>query len=85
MLAYVAEALLYKIILLLQWNHFGRKNIGFLYAMHNGAEVIYDTDDDNILKVGSEGKPFIPDFSLSDLASWKDVIHSGQSHVVLNL
>jgi hypothetical protein len=65
----------------LPWNHFGRKNVGFLYAIHHGlaipppappsfylprflslhnlfnssttigAEVIYDTDDDNFLKV----------------------------------
>lgn len=29
------------------WNHFGRKNIGLLFAIHHGAKVIYDTDDDN--------------------------------------
>jgi hypothetical protein len=33
----------------LKWNHFGRKNLGFLYAIHHGAEFIYDTDDDNAL------------------------------------
>ena len=44
------SSLPYKIIPLLKWNHFGRKNIGFLYAMHHGAEFIYDTDDDNILQ-----------------------------------
>ena len=76
------EALPYKIIPLLKWNHFGRKNIGFLYAMHHGAEVIYDTDDDNILKTdGKGGKPLIPDFNLGKQASPKDVIHSHQSHV----
>lgn len=32
------------------WRHFGRKNIGFLYAIAHGARVIYDTDDDNRLK-----------------------------------
>ena len=31
----------------LPWNHFGRKNIGFLYAIQHGAEVIWDFDDDN--------------------------------------
>jgi hypothetical protein len=30
------------------YNHYGRKNIGYLYAAQNGAKVIYDTDDDNI-------------------------------------
>lgn len=29
-------------------NHYTRKNIGYLYAMQHGAEVIYDTDDDNL-------------------------------------
>jgi hypothetical protein len=36
------------------WNHFGRKNVGYLYAVAHGAEVIYDTDDDNILKMPLE-------------------------------
>jgi len=31
------------------WNHFSRKNVGFLVAAALGAEAIYDTDDDNIL------------------------------------
>lgn len=34
----------------LPWNHFGRKNIGYLYAIQHGAVVIWDFDDDNILK-----------------------------------
>eukprot|EP00435_Cladocopium_sp_Y103_P045103 s749_g12.t2 len=34
----------------LPWRHFGRKNVGFLFAIANGARVIYDTDDDNRLK-----------------------------------
>jgi hypothetical protein len=29
------------------FNHYARKNIGYLYAIEKGAEVIYDTDDDN--------------------------------------
>ena len=33
----------------LHWNHFGRKNIGFMYAISQGAEWIYDFDDDNTL------------------------------------
>lgn len=31
-------------------NHYCRKNIGYLYAMQNGADVIMDTDDDNLSK-----------------------------------
>lgn len=34
----------------LPWNHFGRKNVGFLYAISQGAEAIWDFDDDNIVK-----------------------------------
>jgi len=32
----------------LPYNHYARKNIGYLYAFRSGASVIYDTDDDNI-------------------------------------
>ncbi len=30
------------------YNHYARKNIGYLYALKSGASIIYDTDDDNI-------------------------------------
>lgn len=33
------EALPYRVISLLPWNHFGRKNVGYLYAVHHGAKV----------------------------------------------
>jgi len=33
----------------LPWNHFGRKNLGYLYAIQHGAEIIFDFDDDNEL------------------------------------
>lgn len=39
----------YRVMPLTPWNHFGRKNVGFIYAMHHGAKMIYDTDDDNFL------------------------------------
>lgn len=32
----------------LPYNHYTRKNIGYLYALKHGADVIYDTDDDNL-------------------------------------
>ena len=31
------------------WNHFGRKNVAYLYAIANGAKTIWDFDDDNEL------------------------------------
>ncbi len=30
------------------FNHYSRKNLGYLYAIKNGAKFIADTDDDNI-------------------------------------
>lgn len=39
----------FRIIKLLPWNHYTRKNIGYLYAISKGARIIYDTDDDNYL------------------------------------
>ncbi len=32
----------------LPFNHYARKNIGYLIAIRNGAELILETDDDNI-------------------------------------
>jgi hypothetical protein len=34
------------------YNHFARKNIGYLYAIHHGAsaQLVFDFDDDNIIK-----------------------------------
>lgn len=40
----------YTIVEALPWNHYCRKMIGYLYAMEQGAEIIIDTDDDNIPK-----------------------------------
>ena len=37
----------YEIAKLLPWNHYSRKNIGYLFAMEQGAKIIYETDDDN--------------------------------------
>lgn len=33
---------------LLPYNHYCRKNIGYLYAIKRGYKVIYETDDDNV-------------------------------------
>lgn len=35
----------------LPWNHFGRKNVGYLYAIAQGAQRVWDFDDDNGLVV----------------------------------
>lgn len=38
----------YEIIKYLPWNSYSRKIIGYLYAIKEGADIIADTDDDNI-------------------------------------
>ena len=38
----------YEIVKVCPYNHYARKNIGYLYAIQNGADIIYDTDDDNL-------------------------------------
>src|SRR5690349_16463687 len=32
---------------LLRFNHYSRKNLGYLRAISEGAEAVFDTDDDN--------------------------------------
>ncbi|CAE7761414.1 STL1, partial [Symbiodinium necroappetens] len=56
------RALHFHIMDHLPWRHFGRKNVGFLYAIAHGAKIIYDTDDDNRLKEAR-----IPILGLDDL------------------
>ena len=39
------------------FRHFARKNIGYLYAIRNGADFIFDFDDDNIVKLDQDNQP----------------------------
>lgn len=39
------EAIAPEFVRLLPWNHFGRKNVGFLYAIRQGARRVWDFDD----------------------------------------
>lgn len=41
------------------YNHYSRKNLGYLYAIQNGAARIYDTDDDTFPYENWEDKQFI--------------------------
>lgn len=42
------EKLFPRLSKLIPYNHYGRKNLGYLFAVKRGYEVIYETDDDNI-------------------------------------
>lgn len=54
----------------LPWRSFGRKNIGFLYAIARGAKVIWDFDDDNFLKFWIKGAAVDP---LLDIDTFSNV------------
>ena len=44
-----------EFIKMMPFNSFARKNIGYLFAIYHGAQVIYDFDDDNVLLSNGEG------------------------------
>src|ERR1700722_14805475 len=54
----------FSISALLPFNHYCRKMLGYLYAIKNGADVIVDTDDDNIPNEGWNFPPFEGQFDL---------------------
>jgi hypothetical protein len=39
------------------WNHFARKNIGYVIAIARGARIIWDFDDDNVVTASSFPPP----------------------------
>ena len=43
------ETLPYGLVGATPWDHFARKNLGYLYAIHAGAATVFDFDDDNVL------------------------------------
>lgn len=65
-------ALDFRIARLLPWNHYSRKLLGYLVAIQKGAELIVDSDDDNMPTTDEDlfgfiiSKPF-PDLSASVL------------------
>jgi hypothetical protein len=65
------EKLGYKIVKSCPYDHYARKNIGYLYAIQMGADVIYDTDDDNIPHKNWGLKPF----------SCKDILRSDRKFI----
>lgn len=44
------EKMRFRIARKLPWNHYARKLMGYLAAMEQGADMILDTDDDNLPK-----------------------------------
>jgi len=66
---------------LLPWRHFGRKNIGYLYAILHGAEEVWDFDDDNVLQDAVQ--PTVPSANVvapkvgADCAAFNPYPHMG--------
>lgn len=56
-------------------NSYTRKNIGYLYAIQNGARIIYDTDDDNFVELAPRKR----NVRMDELASC-----TGGDHLALN-
>ncbi|WP_209125524.1 STELLO glycosyltransferase family protein [Alkalihalobacillus sp. BA299] len=56
----------YKIIKKLPYNHYSRKMIGYLYSIQSGAQIIVDTDDDNIPKNNWGFPKFEGPFEITD-------------------
>lgn len=44
-----ALAISFPFLQRIPWNHFGRKNFGYLYALLHGAKEVFDFDDDIVL------------------------------------
>lgn len=61
-------------------NHFSRKNIGYLFAIQVGAEMIYDFDDDNILK----NDQVIFDNVLNGMLDYTTFVSFNSSHHLFN-
>eukprot|EP00397_Hematodinium_sp_SG-2012_P035247 GEMP01037895.1.p1 GENE.GEMP01037895.1~~GEMP01037895.1.p1 ORF type:complete len:430 (+),score=85.56 GEMP01037895.1:129-1418(+) len=79
--AELQRGLHYHILEHIPWRHFGRKNLGYLYAIQHGAKVIYDTDDDNRLK--ELGIPIFngtTDAQQPVLASWAPPFFNPYAH-----
>ena len=65
----------------LPWYSFGRKNVGYLFAISQGGKVIFDFDDDNIIKFWMKGAS--PDISL-DIDSFNQFGSTGKMIPGLN-
>jgi len=54
-----------RLLQILPWNHYCRKQAAYLRAIEEAAEIIVDSDDDNIPKVDWSFPPFTGTFAIS--------------------
>lgn len=69
----IQERLPYEIVRHVPWNHFGRKNLGFMFAIHHGGKVIYDTDDDN--EIIARDAALLPHTERVEISTFFNFIH----------
>jgi hypothetical protein len=69
-------ALPFEIAESLPWDHYSRKMLGYLYAMSEGAELIVDTDDDNIPLETWRTLPFEGEFATISKPGFANVYKS---------
>jgi hypothetical protein len=78
------QKLPFSIVNLTPKNSFCRKNIGYLFAMSQGAEVIFDLDDDNVpvpVKVNSTNTTILPFFNQTRLFN-RSLLYAEDQHRV---
>jgi hypothetical protein len=63
------ECMQFQLARMLPWNHYARKLMGYLVAIQQGAEIILDTDDDNMPKSDWS----IPEFHGRNLMTPRDM------------
>ncbi|XP_035704042.1 probable glycosyltransferase STELLO1 [Folsomia candida] len=82
----------YNILQHIPWNAYTRKMIGYLFAIQHGAEIIYDTDDDNVPNIltdfdkyfafGNTTRGFIAQSDVGEFGYIKNpYVHFGQRSV----
>ena len=58
------------------YKSFARKNVGYLFAVHHGAKVVFDFDDDNILSHMLQNTSLAPPFfwmnQINDKDEWQE-------------
>ncbi len=67
----------------LPWNHFSRKNVGYYYAISQGAEIIFDFDDDNLLYNDNFFYTLLNSYSL-EVVNVKTKEHSFNPYPLMN-
>jgi len=68
----------------LPWHSFGRKNVGYLFAIANGASHVWDFDDDNMLKFWMEGAAPDPNLDLDAFTKQGELFELLEKLVCLN-